>query len=122
MAFEIGITFAVFSVVVFFFSLTYFIRKSKGIFYLIVLRVMAALFMFLSYSVFVAPVTTTTQPYTMNIVINSTTNTTGQAHYPMTNTTTTLSQGAQNAIGYTTLAWIMLVLGSLGVELIWELA
>jgi hypothetical protein len=114
MSFEIGITFTVLSVALFLFSMSGRLKQSKGMAFIIILRAMASLFAFLAYSTFVASSVTYYPPE--NVISGN-----ALVQYPAYNVTTSLPQGAQDAIGNVSLAWICLVLGSIAMDIVWML-
>lgn len=110
----IGIGLAICSIEIFLFSFIALSRKEDGIVYLIVFRLLAFLLMFIAYSILISPQTITYPTY--NAVSGSTI-----ATFQSFNSIGTTSLGTQRIVGWIILVYIVVIIGSLGIDVVFGL-
>jgi hypothetical protein len=109
MSVAIGLVFVGLSITIFLVTFLPLLRKQTGMIYLLVFRTFAALLFFIAYSAIVVPSTVTYGAY--NAIQGSTV-----IQYPNVTVTTAIPSGTQSAIGGGTIAMILLMIGSVGID------
>ena len=126
----IGLILMAFSLAILFFSfLPLMNKKERGVIYLFVLRLFAALIFFAAYSILIIPQNLTYQAYntittTTNVPLFCTTvsatcpttNTVATFQSPTYNVTSPIPQGAQTATGWITTVYVVVCMGTVAID------